>query len=343
MGTNPKRHHYLPEFYLGGFTRDNYFWLYDREKKEYRKQSPHNTAVIGHYYVFENAKGEKDYSVEKYLSIIEGKAKVVIKKLETRASITPEERLNLAHFVALLMVRTPKFEEEVRQIVDSTTKHLVKHMIPSEEAAAGLLREYQKETGESEITPESLLKFIQNEEFALTTNRDFVIKAMLEKAEKVTLELACMDWLVVHSHESTALITTDQPLGFIIPDEFLKTGEPVAGLASQKVTKIVPLSQKIVLLIGHSGGGFGHANFHRELIRDLNIAIAVECHRYVIGRDEALVRSVVTQSKVDTTNPGTRMKVEHIPHANDPKRTFLVARRVTADAPNKPLKITVKE
>jgi hypothetical protein len=37
------------------------------------------------------------------------------------------------------------------------------------------------------------------------------------------------------------------------------------------------------------------------------------------------------------------MKVENVVHPTDPNRSFLVARRVSADAPNKPLKIVVKD
>lgn len=32
MGINPKRQHYLPKFYLSGFTRDGLFWVYDEIK-----------------------------------------------------------------------------------------------------------------------------------------------------------------------------------------------------------------------------------------------------------------------------------------------------------------------
>ena len=59
MGTNQKRHHFPPEFYLNGYTRDGLL----RERKHYRRQAPHNTAITGHCYAFENEKGEKDYSV----------------------------------------------------------------------------------------------------------------------------------------------------------------------------------------------------------------------------------------------------------------------------------------
>jgi hypothetical protein len=113
----------------------------------------------------------------------------------------------------------------------------------------------------------------------------------------------------------------------------------VLGLASQKIVKMVPLSQRVALMLGQFGGGFGHMGMHREQVRFVNKLVASECDRYVIGRDKALVQSVVKQSKVDQINPGTRLKVEHIPHPNDPKRTFLVTRRALADAPNKPFEL----
>jgi hypothetical protein len=127
MTTKPKRHHFLPEFYLTGFTRDNYLWLYDRKKDEYRRQHPHNTAVIGHYYTVENPRGEKDYSIEGFLSQIEGKAKSAIVKLDTGLGIAREERLDLAFFITLQLTRTPKFEREIERTADRAAKLLAKH------------------------------------------------------------------------------------------------------------------------------------------------------------------------------------------------------------------------
>ncbi len=339
MATNPKRHHFLPEFYLKGFARENLIWLFDREKKQYRCQTPHNTALIGQYYVFENEKGEKDYSVEKYLSAVEGKAKSAIQKLEARDTILPEERFNLAHFIALLMVRSPKFDRVVNEVADAAAKHIVKHAVPTVEAAGELVRQHGEKTGAKEITPESMFKFIHDEKFKMVTNRNFVISAMLDQAQKATLDVAMMDWMVVHADKSSAFITTDEPIGFIVPDEFRRSGEPVLGLGSQKITKFIPLSQSVALLLGKQGGGFGHFGVHREQIRDLNILVATECDRYVIGRDEALVRSVVKQGKVDISNPGTRLKVEHVLHPTDPLKTYLITRRVLSDAPDEPIKI----
>jgi hypothetical protein len=37
------------------------------------------------------------------------------------------------------------------------------------------------------------------------------------------------------------------------------------------------------------------------------------------------------------------MKVEHIPHLTDPNKTYLVARRVLVDTPDKPLDIVIED
>lgn len=340
MGNKPKRHHFLPKSYLDGFGRDGLVWLYDREKKEYRCQQPLNTAVIGNFYVFENRDGEKDYSLESFFSKIEGSAKSTTLKLEAGGAISPEERLYLANFIALLMVRSPKFDRLTNEVADSALKHVIKHAVPTVEAADKMVQQHGERTGDNQITAESMFAFIQNEQFRIKVSRNTVISIMLEQAQKVTFEVAMMDWMIMHAHPTSAFITSDEPIGFIVPDEFRKTGEPVLGLASQKIVKFVPLSQKVAIALGQFGGGLGHLGMPRDQVRSANKMVATECDRYVIGRDEALVRSVVKQSKVDQLNPGTRMKVEHVPHPDDPNRTFLVTRRVLADAPDKPLEIT---
>ena len=82
MSSVPKRHHFLPKFYLEGFARDGSLWLYDRHRRQFRPGTPGKTAVIGHYYALETESGERDYSVEEFLSLVEGRAKEVILILE---------------------------------------------------------------------------------------------------------------------------------------------------------------------------------------------------------------------------------------------------------------------
>jgi len=119
--------------------------------------------------------------------------------------------------------------------------------------------------------------------------RSFVIQAMLDKSQKLSMDFFLMNWTIAYADERTSFITTDQPLGFIVPDEFRRSHEPVLGLGSEKITKLVPLSQRVAMI------------------------------------------------------PGTRIGVDHVPHPSDPKRTFLIARRVLADCLEVPPKVVLEQ
>jgi len=210
MGKNPKRHHFLPKSYLDGFCRDRYLWLYDRNREEFRNQQPLNTAVIGNFYTIENTEGEKDYRLQGFFSKIEGSAKSTIRKLQARETISPEERLYLATFISLLMVRSPKFDQVTQEVAAAAAKQLIKHAVPTVEAAGALMKQYGTEKLAASTTDESMFEFIHKEKFRIQVPRDTVISIMLDQTEKVTFEIAMMDWLVVHSHPSTSFITTDR-------------------------------------------------------------------------------------------------------------------------------------
>ena len=79
--TIPKRHHYLPRFYLERFaSRDGHFWLYDRSLGSYRRVSSRNAAVRRYYYSTEDEEGQRFHDFEDFLSRIEGLAKPIFDK-----------------------------------------------------------------------------------------------------------------------------------------------------------------------------------------------------------------------------------------------------------------------
>lgn len=337
--STPKLHHYLSEFYLKGFTRDEILWVYDRQKDEYREQHPRTTAAIRHFYSIENDEGERDPEVEIQLSRIEGKAKPIIQALDEGKDISPEDRVYLSVFLAVLHSRVPKFEREITEIADQATKALLKRMFPHEDAA----REHLRRSGkESEIDPEHIVDFIQNERFEVKGHRNNAISTMLRQWPELAKLFNIMDWMVAHADSRTSFITTDAPFAFLASDELLKSGKPVLAVGSFEIVKAVPLTRRTCLLLGGKGVGFGHFDFNRDIVRDINVRLASECERFAFAADEAHLKSIVRRSQIDRKRTGTRMRVDHIQHPTDPNRTFMISHRVAVDAPDEPLKIVIE-
>lgn len=336
--STPKRHHYLPEFYLKGFVRDDLLWLFDRKSQQYRRQSPKNTTVIGQYYTITTETGEPDFSIEAHLSDSESEAAPIIGKLNAGEMISPDERVALAYFLALLLSRTPKHAREIDEIGDRVHKVFAKDMFPTVESVAASLK---NKGGNVSFTPESFFDFVHKEQFQVKAPREFTLNTMLAQSARFYREIAMMNWFVLHADGHASFITTDSPLGYVVDDEHRRSREPVLGFASEKVTKLIPLTSQTALVIGGPGVALGHFSADRNQVREINIAVAIECERFVVARDEALIRSIIPASKVDRGNPGTRMKVESVPHPTDPLRSYLITRRVHADDPDTPFPIEI--
>ncbi len=82
--------------------------------------------------------------------------------------------------------------------------------------------------------------------------------------------------------------------------------------------------------------GFSHIDASRQELTDINVAVARECERVLIGSNEDQVRFVVERSRIDSTQPGTCLKLESVTHPTDPKRSFLVTHRVSAERVDRP-------
>jgi hypothetical protein len=76
------RHHYVPEFYLAGFTasgeKDDFLFVFDKDKKKQWKSKPNSIAFEHDYYRFDFKGLGPDY-IEKNFAIFESKASKVIK------------------------------------------------------------------------------------------------------------------------------------------------------------------------------------------------------------------------------------------------------------------------
>ena len=268
------------------------------------------------------------------LSQNEGNAKPIIDALIAGKRLTHPERADLSYFLAFLFFRTPKFEREVTQIADAAHKQIAKEGIPSVEAAAKLLAKQGKES--SPDAAQGFYDFIHQERFRISGHRNITLELMIEQAKNAAKGLFLMSWEVVRAPAKRSYVTSDSPLGYIVPEHLRATDRPVLGLVSEEITKVIPLAAGIALRIGGYGMGLSHVEASRQELVEINLAIARECDRFLIGPNEDQVRNVVERSQIDTLKTGTQLKVESVTHPTDPKRSFLVTHRVAPENADRP-------
>lgn len=305
----PKRHHYLPIFYLEKFSKNNILSVFDRELNEYREQSPISTAVKKHYYTIEDNDGNKNVEIEKFLSQIEGDAKPIIAKLEKSEKISEEDKERLSAFISFLMNRVPDFEKSTNKVFEKLIEMTGNMMFCDEKSTKSVIDQHEQKTGEKKgISPEELFKFHKEGKYKYVIHRNFSLEMMIKTSIEIAHYFNQMNWLLLHAPHITSFITTDNPF-VIIPPENLKTSVYGTGIATPGAKKIIPLTQSLCLIMLDHGTLTKHKNIDRGLVRNVNINISCVADRFVIGRDEALVRKIVKTAKLDQWKYKGRMKI----------------------------------
>ena len=296
--SGPKRQHFLPEFYLKGFTKNDMIAVFDRELNEIRVQQPVNTCVIGHFYTMEDASGRKRFELEQLLSQYEDKASPVIKKLAATEVINADERANLSIFVALAAFRTPDVVDSLKAFNSNLIGDMAKRMfVDVEEVKARMRGKPGTPPMEDELDAEAreLVKYMQNGQYKVKTNHRWAVGMAIDLAFNIAPILAGRDWVVVHrDNEKKSFVTTDAPvlLTTVAQRENSFWG---IGFGNTDALVLFPLNESCILAMYGSDGDLKHRIVGVEQIRHTNLAIADRCQRYVVGRDEALVRSLTDQ------------------------------------------------
>lgn len=294
----PKRHHYLSEFYLKGFCRGSYLWVYDRDKNEYRQQHPKKTAVINYYYSVIDKDGNKKVEVESKLDMRENDAKHIIDKLDNRTQITHDEKEALSVFVGFLRNRTPEFERTHNHAIGEMIKKTNKLFFDSEERVKSLLKRYETDKGEKvTVSPQDLIDFAKKEQYGVILPRERSLIAMLKLSEKMAKYFSILNWVILRvPDDKCSFITTDAPF-VLLPPRDLHKGH--YGILTRGTEKVIPLSRTTCLVMLDKGDDINYFVCNRDMVRSLNLTISSQCYRFLIGRDRQLLTNLVDTTGID--------------------------------------------
>lgn len=315
--TNPKklsrRHHYLPQMYLRGFAdEDDLVWVFDRQKNSYMHQGVINTAVKKDFYSIVGSDGQKTDAVETLMAnIVEGPMKRIIEKLD-RKNLTweGEDRAILALFVALLRTRNLAFEKDQNIFASEFHRWWSKATNPSPEAVEKSLREYEEKTGEdmTDVSPQELFEMIRDDRFEFKNPRQNNIKMMMSLSLEIARVLFRLNWEILAAPKRMSFVTCDNPFTVVPPPFFDDTLEGY-GILTPGASTVVPLSRRTAICFYGEGERTRGAVVYKDFLRHTNVVVAANSERFVIAKEELLLRSIVRKGKLDQWQPGPRFKM----------------------------------
>lgn len=296
MNKPKKKHHYIPVFYLNGFTNLNgYLWVYDKDDKGLFESSPEGIAYENHYFSFMTPEGEKDSeTVENFFMDLEGESSKVVRKILAGETLTEDERVTFAVFVSSMMVRVPNLRNNIRSSTADMIKNLTAFIAAHKENFTGMIERYKKETGQKiDIPVEELRQWAADpENYTVEVDQQYATGMALSLMDRFVPIFFNMKWAFLKATGDFNFMTGDNPLHYTDPTHDFRSPYGV-GLFSRNIQVTLPLS-KGICAFGTWEGAEGYIKVGSQQVKNVNRRTVISSVRFVFAdaKSEATDRFV---------------------------------------------------
>lgn len=239
---------------------------------------------------------------------LEGDTKPIIDKINNKEMINLDEKLILTAFISLLHSRVPYYKKEHNEILDKYLKIYIKKFFLNKKNTQKLIEQFAKNKEEKSISPESMMDFVKKEQYTIEANKEWTLESMFDMARAFSIYLFQMNWQFCYSYKSS-FVTSDNPFVLIPPSDFKKKGIHGLGILVPGVKKIVPLTQKVCLIICDRGDKIEKINISSKEAREINCHIAKNCDNLLISKDKILLKKLIKITNIDKSKVNSKVDV----------------------------------
>ena len=302
---NTKQHTSLPKFYLKGFIalsgkNKGKNSVYSKQKQALSWESPKNITVKEDFYTTYTHDGQKNYSVEEYLSGIERQAGIVFKKLKTdNPSLTWEDKDKTADFLDSMGRRNEnRIEEDTKELFDyyrslasndDRKDNDIKRLLDWNDLDLQSIKQRIYSESKSIEDLEAYMKMKNKhigQQHWLSYNNSGMVKFLTRQK-----------WCIINNKSAEAFITTDMPL--VYPQ----------GLLLPQVSFMFPLFyNKCLLILGKEllddGGdmpSISSCNWGNEMlfyIKEINDFFYRNSCKLATAHDNEILQSIIFRNNV---------------------------------------------
>lgn len=242
MQNQPRRHHYVPIFYLGGFTKsgskDGLLYVLDKQlRKTWGPVTPNSIAFELDYYKIDTHPESDPMVIEKTIGDIESIcSKVIYKFIEERMLPIGTDYDILLNFVALMATRVPAIRNTISTNTDRLMKRILRTMLKSNAGWQHFVKTCEASGQQVTETQQETKAIADSEDYNVNMDQSWHVGMMLELGSKLVPELSKRNWsLWLAEEDAPDLICSDSPVclswhisphpplppGFAMPGTFL--------------------------------------------------------------------------------------------------------------------------
>jgi hypothetical protein len=257
----PRRHHYVPAFYLAQFTeggkRESRLYVFDQSQIKSWPSTPDGTGHRKDFYAVDLGPETHPASFEaKVMSDLDGTFSAVVKKITSEKRMPRgDDLVTLLNFVATTMARNPRTRRLVDQVASHVINEQVKALVSTDEGWAEFLA-LSPEC--SHFSREDLQKYRQailDDAFDIAVDNSsdkiqyntWQVRQLMDFVDGALPLLAERNWAIgVAADQTPDFICSDTPVSLAINEDFGDSDK--AHLANKRTTVFMPLSRRAALI-----------------------------------------------------------------------------------------------
>lgn len=275
MARRTQQPHFIPRFYLAGFTKDGRvdsdLHVVDQERIRRWQSTPEKSARWRDFYRL--GPGADPDAVEKALAQLEADWSRVIRQVsETRILPDAGDLTILLTFVAVMAVRVPRFRTGVGKANERVLKKVAWYFVHDDKSWK-YFKQANSDVGHEidDSLRDEMRAFVDADEYTIDMERTWHIEIMLKLAERIVPLLGHRRWhLWTATEEAADLICSDSPVS-------LTYGEPSPyppGFATANTILSIPLTRRLAL-VSMLDADLGSRIMNDEDIAGVNSATAM--------------------------------------------------------------------
>jgi Protein of unknown function (DUF4238) len=250
--SNPKKHHFLSQFYLSGFTlmgkNEAELFCYDIKSKLVRISKPANEGYVKYFNRIDSNSNDPNI-LEKELAKVESSVANVFRGIQINKELPKNEDFKeLIYYIALLSTRNPKIRSDFNSFQQSIASSVFDLMISNKSIWEKQLKIIALEHGNKykDITFEEMKSFLKEKRWKLVESNENKIKREFDSVDNIYKLLLERNWiLLIDESNEDWFVTSDRPVKNIWSKGNNLNYGPGFGIKNSEL--YFPLSRNIIL------------------------------------------------------------------------------------------------
>lgn len=272
----PRKHHYIPRFYLAGFASlrpKPRLWVYEKGRDP-RKSTPKLEGCQRDFYTVEQ-NGEKNFEFEEWLGNLEARVAPLIPDLvKNKREPNENERICLSVFMGTMFTRTPFGMLLGDKVFGPGTSKMLKRAASDPDEFYKLYESIETGFPGKEAAEHVRQDVLAGKGEKLEEQRDFQLASMLHVGIDVAEVVCDMGWQFIHAPHNQTFITSDNPLVSEVSEGWSREVHFRSGVNLPNARVWFPLTSQVCLLM-RKGLTPGIATAPAATIRSVNKRVMI--------------------------------------------------------------------